>query len=115
MAAIVDNSSKTLAGGGEVASDDIPKDGTGRTSIEMERKAMMRRSNIYAGVTKLDPWLSPFKDALRRRYAKAHDWIKKIDSTEGSLDKFSKVGLTHRLHERKPLTWRRAPTSTVFM
>ena len=40
---------------------------------------------------KLDPYLSPFQDSLKRRYAKAQDWIKRIDETEGGLDKFSKV------------------------
>ena len=38
----------------------------------------------------LDPWLSPFKDALRSRYSHAQKWIKTIDETEGGLDKFSK-------------------------
>lgn len=38
----------------------------------------------------LDPWLSPFKDALRNRYARAQKWIKTIDETEGGLDNFSK-------------------------
>ena len=39
---------------------------------------------------KLDPWLEPFKDALRSRYSNAHNWIKTIDETEGGLEKFSK-------------------------
>lgn len=39
---------------------------------------------------KLDPWLEPFKDALRSRYSHAQKWIKTIDETEGGLDKFSK-------------------------
>jgi len=50
--------------------NDIPNDGT--------------------GVIKLDPWLSPFKDALKSRYSKAQQWIKTIDDTEGGLDKFSR-------------------------
>ncbi|KAJ4307055.1 alpha-1,4-glucan branching enzyme [Collariella sp. IMI 366227] len=70
MDPIAVNSSNTLVGGGEVAQNDIPKDGT--------------------GVVKLDPWLEPFQDSLKRRYAKAQDWIKKIDETEGGLEKFSK-------------------------
>lgn len=40
----------------------------------------------------MDPWLSPFKEELKKRYSKAQDWIKKIDETEGGLDKFSRVG-----------------------
>ena len=43
------------------------------------------------GVIKLDPWLGPFKGSLERRYAKAHEWIKKIDDVEGGVEKFSKV------------------------
>jgi hypothetical protein len=46
---------------------------------------------IITGVVQLDPWLSPFKDALRHRYAKAEQWIKTIDETEGGLEKFSRV------------------------
>ena len=44
-----------------------------------------------AGVIKLDPWLEPFQDALKRRYSKAQAWIKKIDDVEGGLEKFSRV------------------------
>ncbi|KAK4100988.1 glycoside hydrolase family 13 protein [Parathielavia hyrcaniae] len=64
------DSSNTLVDGGKVAGDDIPKDGT--------------------GVLKLDPWLSPFQDTLKRRYSKAQEWITRIKDTEGGLDKFSK-------------------------
>lgn len=42
------------------------------------------------GVIKLDPWLEPFRDALRSRYSYAQKWIRTIDETEGGLDKFSK-------------------------
>ena len=42
------------------------------------------------GVIKLDPWLEPFRDALRSRYSHAQKWIKTIDETEGGLEKFSK-------------------------
>lgn len=45
---------------------------------------------MTTGVVKLDPWLSPFKDALRKRYNKAQKWIKDIDETEGGLEKFSR-------------------------
>ncbi|KAK3320968.1 glycoside hydrolase family 13 protein [Cercophora scortea] len=78
MDPIADNSSNTLAHGSHVANDDIPTDGT--------------------GVVKLDPWLSPFQDALKRRYAKAQEWIKTIDETEGGLDKFSKGEEIYGLH-----------------
>lgn len=43
------------------------------------------------GVLQIDPWLAPFKDALKRRFSKAREWIKTIDDTEGGLNKFSKV------------------------
>ncbi|KAI9876033.1 MAG: alpha-1,4-glucan branching enzyme [Pleopsidium flavum] len=42
------------------------------------------------GVVQLDPWLSPFKDALRSRYSHAQKWIKTINHTEGGLEKFSR-------------------------
>ncbi|WKT49940.1 Glycosyl hydrolase, family 13, catalytic domain [Fusarium oxysporum f. sp. vasinfectum] len=71
MAAIVENSSNSLDpnhSGGAVG--DIPNDGT--------------------GVVKLDPWLEPFSEALRRRFSKTQDWIKTINDTEGGLEKFSR-------------------------
>jgi hypothetical protein len=46
---------------------------------------------ITPGVVKLDPWLEPFSEALRRRYSKTQDWIKTINDTEGGLEKFSRV------------------------
>ena len=46
------------------------------------------------GVVELDPWLSPYKDQLRARYAKAQQWIKTLNDTEGGLDKFSRVSRT---------------------
>jgi len=42
------------------------------------------------GVIQLDPWLSPFKDALRSRYSHTQKWTKTINETEGGLDKFSR-------------------------
>jgi 1,4-alpha-glucan branching enzyme len=71
MAAIVENSSNSLDPNGPGgAAGDIPNDGT--------------------GVVKLDPWLEPFTDALKRRYSKTQSWINTINETEGSIDKFSK-------------------------
>ena len=43
------------------------------------------------GVIKLDPYLSPFQEPLKRRYAKAQEWIKKLAELEGGIEKFSKV------------------------
>jgi len=51
------------------------------------------RKLICSGVVQLDPWLSPFKDALRSRYSHAQKWIKTINDTEGGLEKFSRVSL----------------------
>lgn len=55
------------------------------------------------GVIKLDPWLSPFKESLKKRYSNAQDWIKKIDETEGGLEKFSRVCRLHTF-QLPPLT-----------
>ncbi|MCJ1462318.1 alpha-1,4-glucan branching enzyme [Pseudocyphellaria aurata] len=55
---------------GEPGGNQVPADGT--------------------GVIQLDPWLSPFKDALRSRYSRAQRWIKTIEETEGGLEKFSR-------------------------
>ncbi|OLN80954.1 1,4-alpha-glucan-branching enzyme, partial [Colletotrichum chlorophyti] len=70
MATAVENSSNSISlNGSNGAAEGIPNDGT--------------------GVTKLDPWLSPFKDSLKRRYARAQDWIQRLNDTEGGIDKFS--------------------------
>lgn len=44
----------------------------------------------FPGIIQLDPWLSPFKDALRSRFAKAQSWIRTINETEGGMDKFTR-------------------------
>jgi len=49
------------------------------------------KTDQLAGVVALDPWLGPYKDALRSRYSKAQEWIKKLNETEGGLEKFSRV------------------------
>ncbi|KAI8625886.1 alpha amylase [Xylariaceae sp. FL1651] len=67
MTAVADQSANTLLSS---PSAGIPNDGT--------------------GVTELDPYLSPFQDALKRRYTKAQEWIKKLDDTEGGIEKFSR-------------------------
>ncbi|KAF4980076.1 hypothetical protein FZEAL_3857 [Fusarium zealandicum] len=46
--------------------------------------------NDGTGVVKLDPWLAPFSDTLKRRFSKAQDWIKTINDNEGGLEKFSR-------------------------
>ena len=47
-------------------------------------------ADFLAGVVLIDPWLSEFKDALRKRHSLAMKWMKTIKDTEGSLDQFSK-------------------------
>ncbi|KAL8336094.1 hypothetical protein RB601_000091 [Gaeumannomyces tritici] len=42
------------------------------------------------GAIKLDPWLTPFQDALKRRHGKAKEWTKKIEQSEGSMEKFTR-------------------------
>ncbi|OAT14123.1 1,4-alpha-glucan-branching enzyme [Blastomyces gilchristii SLH14081] len=42
------------------------------------------------GVIKLDPWLEPFKDALRSRFSHTNQWIRTINETEGGLEVFSR-------------------------
>lgn len=61
-----------------------------------------------SGVIKLDPWLEPFKDALRSRYSYAQKWIKIIDETEGGLEKFSKgtEKLGFVVHDNGDITYR---------
>lgn len=51
-------------------------------------------TNIHIGVIQLDPYLSPFEDALKHRFSKAQKWIQDIDQHEGGLEKFSRVS-TH--------------------
>jgi 1,4-alpha-glucan branching enzyme len=62
-------------------------------------------ANNPPGVVRLDPWLEPFSGALRSRYSKAQEWIKKLDAEEGGLEKFS------RGHERFGFTV--APDNTI--
>lgn len=94
MAAVADNSANSLAlngTGGPAAG--IPNDGTGTTisSPGASAVAIASGANKNAGVVELDPWLSPFKDSLKRRFTKAQDWIKTIDETGGGIEKFSRV------------------------
>ena len=47
-------------------------------------------SDLSLGVIQLDPWLEPYRDALKHRFSKAQQWIKTINETEGGLEKFSR-------------------------
>ncbi|KAH7411629.1 glycoside hydrolase superfamily [Phaeosphaeria sp. MPI-PUGE-AT-0046c] len=46
--------------------------------------------NDGTGIVQLDGYLEPFTGALKSRFAKAQQWIKTIDETEGGLEKFSR-------------------------
>ena len=77
----------SIMGGGPA--DGLPNDGTGKVANESHCILL-----TFSGVVQMDPWLSPFKDALRHRYSKAQQWIKTIEDTEGGLEKFSRVRAT---------------------
>lgn len=47
--------------------------------------------NDGTGVIQLDPYLEPFKGALKSRFSKAQKWIKELQASEGGLEKFSRV------------------------
>jgi hypothetical protein len=57
---------------------------------------------MATGVVMLDPWLGPFKDALRARFSKTQSWIKTIQESEGGLDNFSRVSMSN--HSLQQLT-----------
>jgi len=59
--------------------------------VSLRRHSDKPFTNVEKGVVQLDPYLEPFKDALKRRYIKAQNWIKVIDEHEGGLEKFSRV------------------------
>lgn len=69
------------------SAEDFPADGTGQ--LLPLRGLLPPRLTGCPGVVKLDPWLEPFSDALRRRFSKAQEWIKTINEHEGGMDKFS--------------------------
>ena len=97
---------------GEPGGNKVPADGTGKSYCPCLWEISQL---IWLGVVQLDPWLSPFKDALRSRYSHAQKWIKTIEETEGGLEKFSrgfeKFGFN--VHENGDVTYREwAPNVT---
>lgn len=60
--------------------------------------------NDGTGIIQMDGYLEPFRDAIKSRYAKAQQWIKDIDSTEGGLEKFSRVRRAPIIQSRTGLT-----------
>jgi hypothetical protein len=69
--------------------DDIPRDGTGTLQTSLIFQVLYL--NTLPGVVKLDPWLEPFSETLKRRYVRSKEWIDRIKSSEGSLETFSRV------------------------
>jgi 1,4-alpha-glucan branching enzyme len=47
-------------------------------------------ANDGTGMVQLDPYLEPYKGALRSRYLKAQQWMKTIEETEGGMEKFTR-------------------------
>lgn len=68
-------------------SNEIAKDGTG---VSIHICISQCSHSQSAGVVALDPYLEPYKPALRSRFSKAQKWLDTINSTEGGLDKFSR-------------------------
>ncbi|PHH65405.1 hypothetical protein CDD81_2509 [Ophiocordyceps australis] len=58
----------------------------------VDRGLSSDKFNDGTGVIQLDPWLSPFTDALKSRFSRAQHLLDNINSTEGGIDKFSKGG-----------------------
>ncbi len=88
----------------ETGSNQVPADGTGESPLELHVPLILIAMCLLPGVVQLDPWLSPFKDALRTRYNHAQSWIKTINDTEGGLDKFSRVGKDRVISSKPPNT-----------
>lgn len=90
MTAIAEQSANTLLAG---PGSGLPNDGTGTQSPYLKSRRRVRTDIAASGVIKLDPYLEPFQGSLKRRYAKAQEWIERLAELEGGVDKFSKVGL----------------------
>lgn len=70
------------------------------------------------GLIALDPWLEPYAEPLRRRYARYASKLSEILATEGSLSRFARgheyFGLTRGTQDGRPGVWYRewAPGAT---
>ncbi|KAK3179700.1 alpha-1,4-glucan branching enzyme [Lecanicillium sp. MT-2017a] len=71
---------------------DMPIDGTGAS---IDKIVSSIELIIVSGVIKQDPYLEPFRDVLRRRFAKTQEWVKTINDTEGGMEKYTKNYLVH--------------------
>jgi 1,4-alpha-glucan branching enzyme len=95
MTEIAEQSSNTLLSGPGAG---VSNDGTGTLDPSPESCCCVWTNTATIGVIELDPYLSPFKDVLKRRYTKAQDWVKKLADTEGGIEKFSRVSISWVLH-----------------
>lgn len=68
------------------ASDQVAPDGTGCKQEYFSNVALL----TFPGIIQLDPWLEPFQDSLKSRFAKAKKWLDTINQSEGGLEKFSR-------------------------
>lgn len=57
---------------------------------EVEPGRFLTMSKDGTGVAVLDPWLEPFKDALKSRYSMYEKYKKMIQESAGGYDNFSK-------------------------
>lgn len=71
--------------------DNTPNDGTGQLPAPPASAPGPLFTDPFAGICQLDGYLDPFKPALRSRYAKAQQWLKTIQDSEGGLDKFTRA------------------------
>lgn len=69
---------------------EVVHDGTGMVFFYLVTKTQFADS-CRVGIVQLDPYLDPYKEALRSRYAKAQKWLKTLDETEGGMEKFTRV------------------------
>jgi len=63
------------------------------------------------GLIRLDPWLEPYADKLRRRYQRYQQTLRRIVEAEGSLENLSRgheyFGFNRGVHQGQPGVWYR--------
>ncbi|KAL7787072.1 hypothetical protein V8C37DRAFT_412214 [Trichoderma ceciliae] len=82
MTSPIGDCGRRSATSGSIVKDDLTSEPRHQHELQLD--------SSDPSVIKLDPWLGPFSDTLKRRYSKAQEWIKVINESEGGLDKFSK-------------------------
>ncbi|RKP09697.1 glycogen branching enzyme [Thamnocephalis sphaerospora] len=66
----------------------------------MAETVLGQQPNDGTGVCALDPWLRPYGDALRKRYATCQAWITRLNECEGGLEQFSRAYEHFGLHRQ---------------